>query len=164
MGNMLRGRVQAQALLVCGVKPYLLQVTSQVEDCICTFMPQLRVQKACACTDSMHCVLQPYMREAWRVEPEHSHHQGTPLDELLLQLLHMKHTEELLADDGSSDTDDADGMNAMVTGLGLGGHIYPVYPGPAAAFAPICTDVPTLIQGKAAGFEAVTKVLAPVLR
>jgi len=44
-----------------------------------------------------------------------------------------------------------------------GSHILPIYPGSAAAFAPVCTHVPTLQKGRREGYESVQRVLLPVL-
>lgn len=47
--------------------------------------------------------------------------------------------------------------------LHLGASILPIYPGAAAAFAPICKDVPTLEAGRDDGFECIVAAMAPVL-
>jgi len=42
-------------------------------------------------------------------------------------------------------------------------HILPIYPSRVAGFAPICKHVPTLENGRAAGWDAMQRVLVPVL-
>jgi hypothetical protein len=93
-------------------------------------------------------VLQPYMREAWRVEPMYAQHKGQCLDELLVQLLmHGRALELDAALDKCSKTPGSSpglspsssmeemmpGQEAMAAAEGLlAGHVFPVYPGPAA--------------------------------
>eukprot|EP00775_Hariotina_reticulata_P009223 gene9223-9388_t len=77
----------------------------------------------------------PYMREAWRVEPLHSTHQGQPIEDLLITLL--MHGD----------------------GLWGCGHVYPLYPGSAASFAPICTNIATLQQGRQEGYRSVHRLM-----
>jgi len=113
----------------------------------------------------------PYMREAWRVEPLHSTHRGQHLDDLLLQLLLQGRALELdAAFDGpssnispgltpTSSTDGSEVMLAAAEGV-LGGHVFPLYPGAAASFAPVCTDVPTLQAGRQEGYRSVGKLVA----
>lgn len=151
-----------------------------------------------------HFVLSPpYMKEAWRVEPQHATHQGRPLDELLLSMaggtgetLDLSDEEPYYSGqagrgspvastsgsmDGAADPSVGDvaaraarraasdmagcGAAAGVRAAdGVGGsHILPVYPSGAAAFAPVCTHVPTLKKGRQEGFEAVQRVLLPAL-
>jgi hypothetical protein len=102
---------------------------------------------------SLHLVpllllLQPYMREAWRVEPMYAQHKGQCLDELLVQLLmHGRALELDAAIDKCSKTPGSSpglspsssmeellpGSEAMAAAEGLlAGHVFPVYPGPAA--------------------------------
>ena len=48
---------------------------------------------------------------------------------------------------------------------GVGGsHVFPVYPGSAAAFTPVCTHVPTLRRGRDEGHAAVRRALLPALQ
>lgn len=116
------------------------------------------------------------MREAWRVEPLHATHRGQHLDDLLLQLLLQGRALELdAAFDGpsssrsplispSSSTDgetlsDADG--GVLEGV-LGGHVFPLFPGAAASFAPVCTDVPTLQAGRQEGYRSARKLVTAI--
>jgi hypothetical protein len=91
---------------------------------------------------------QPYMREAWRVEHKFAQHKGQCLDELLVQLLmHGRALELDAAIDKCSKTPGSSpglspsssmeelvpGQEAMAAAEGLlAGHVFPVYPGPAA--------------------------------
>jgi hypothetical protein len=88
------------------------------------------------------------MREAWRVEHKFAHHKGQCLDELLVQLLmHGRALELDAAIDKCSKTPGSSpglspsssmeelvpGQEAMAAAEGLlAGHVFPVYPGPAA--------------------------------
>jgi hypothetical protein len=126
------------------------------------------------------------MREAWRVEPLHSTHQGQHLDDLLLQLLQHGRALELDAafdgspsssssssspsssrDGGSSSASDDDNdrrelvLAAAAQGV-LGGHVFPLFPGPAAAFAPVCCDMPTLQAGRAEGYRSAQRLVAAI--
>lgn len=122
----------------------------------------------------------PYMREAWRVEPMHSTHKGQHLDDLLLQLLLQGRALELdAAFDGpsssrspglspSSSTDGGDTQtalssadNGVLEGV-LGGHVFPLFPGAAASFAPVCTDVPTLQAGRQEGYRSARKLVTAI--
>ena len=115
-------------------------------------------------------VLQPYMREAWRVEPLHATHRGQHLDDLLLQLLLQGRALELdAAFDGPSSSrsplispsSSTDGGDAVLEGV-LGGHVFPLFPGAAASFAPVCTDVPTLQAGRQEGYRSARKLVNAV--
>jgi hypothetical protein len=125
---------------------------------------------------------QPYMREAWRVET--LLHKGQHLDEVLLQLLLHGRALELDASfdgpsssasatssptssrSGSDSEEDAaaaaaEGEQLLMAAEGvLGGHVFPLFPGAAAGFAPVCTDVPTLNAGRAEGYRSVGKLVA----
>lgn len=132
--------------------------------------------------------LQPYMREAWRVEPLHTMHQGQPLDDLLAEL-HLQRSPGVSLDlspassrsssGSSSPGSSSDGEGSLsedagwsgrgkaqgVTAAdGVCGHILPVYPGPAAAFSPVCTHVETLLAGRAEGHAAMQRLMVPVAR
>ena len=113
------------------------------------------------------------MREAWRVEPLHSKHRGQHLDDLLVQLLLQGRALELdAAFDGPSSANSpsvlspassTDGADLMMAAEGvLGGHVFPLYPGAAASFAPVCTDVPTLQAGRQEGYRTAHKLVAAV--
>lgn len=118
----------------------------------------------------------PYMREAWRVEPLHATHRGEHLDDLLLQLLLQGRALELdAAFDGPSSsrslglspTGSTDGtellsvVDGVMEGV-LGGHVFPLFPGAAASFAPVCTDVPTLQAGRQEGYRSVRKLVTAI--
>lgn len=45
-----------------------------------------------------------------------------------------------------------------------GSHVYPLYPGAAASFSPLCTDVPTLKAGVAEGKRAVMSMARALLQ
>jgi hypothetical protein len=142
--------------------------------------------------------LQPYMREAWRVEPRHTYHLGQPLDDLMMSL-HQQGSRLLLdlsqdsyssssspssssssrngsptSSTSSTDSEDtsgegvASGISGRGKAKGVGaadgicGHVYPVYAGPSASFAPICTDIQALALGREEGYAAVQKVLLPI--
>jgi hypothetical protein len=119
--------------------------------------------------------LQPYMREAWRVEPLHATHRGQHLDDLLLQLLLQGRALELdAAFDGpsssrsplispSSSTDEllSSPTDGVIEGV-LGGHVFPLFPGAAASFAPVCCDVPTLQAGRQEGYRSARKLVNAV--
>lgn len=118
----------------------------------------------------------PYMREAWRVEPRYAQHKGQCLDELLVQLLmHGRALELDAAIDKCSKTPGSSpglspsssmeellpGSEAMAAAEGLlAGHVFPVYPGPAAAFSPVCTNVDTLRGGRAEGYRAINRLMS----
>jgi hypothetical protein len=121
-------------------------------------------------------LLQPYMREAWRVEPLHATHRGEHLDDLLLQLLLQGRALELDAafdgpsssrSPGLSPTGSTDGtellsvVDGVMEGV-LGGHVFPLFPGAAASFAPVCTDVPTLQAGRQEGYRSVRKLVTAI--
>lgn len=100
------------------------------------------------------------MREAWRIEPLHSMHDGQPLDELLLQLAAqgkaleldaalddcVAHPEARLHLSPASSTDGGDAPAA-------GGYVFALHPGAAAGFAPLCKHVPTLQLGRQDGYR-----------
>ncbi len=88
------------------------------------------------------------MREAWRVEAEHKMLQGLLLEDALLQMVEAQPAQaaETMGRDGGDEH----------------GHIYPIYPGGAASFAPICTNVETLHLGRQEGLAAVMRLLRPV--
>lgn len=112
------------------------------------------------------------MREAWRVEPLHSTHRGQHLDDLLLQLLLQGRALELdAAFDGPSSSisplgspaSSTDGGDLLLAAEGvLGGHVFPLYPGAAASFAPVCVDVPTLQAGRQEGYRTAHKLGAAI--
>jgi predicted acylesterase/phospholipase RssA len=116
----------------------------------------------------------PYMRDAWRVEPLHQTHRGEPFDDHLLQLWLQGKMLELESDispesrcsSSSTDCNDSgsESESAMLTRGILGGHVYPVYPGAAASFAPVCTHVPTLQAGRQEGYRSVHKLWAALER
>ena len=77
------------------------------------------------------------------------------------------------ASSSSSDSDDtAEGVPSGISGSGkaegigaadgICGHVYPVYAGPSASFAPICQDIEALTVGRSEGYAAVQKVLLPI--
>jgi hypothetical protein len=140
------------------------------------------------------------MREAWLAEPRHSHHQGQPLEDLLVSMAAGSAASTLdLSDEepyypapssnpaggvlfergapgpaaaaaaaqarlAASDMAGRGRAAGVRAADGLGGsHILPIYPGPSAAFAPVCTHVPTLQKGRKEGYEAVRRVLLPAL-
>lgn len=117
------------------------------------------------------------MREAWRVEPLHQTHRGEPFDDHLLQLWLQGKMLELESDavlertssssssilDSSSDSGSESESAVLARGI-LGGHVYPVYPGAAASFAPLCTHVPTLQAGRQEGYRSVHKLSAALER
>eukprot|EP00882_Tetradesmus_deserticola_P001738 GHRQ01001868.1.p1 GENE.GHRQ01001868.1~~GHRQ01001868.1.p1 ORF type:complete len:467 (+),score=178.06 GHRQ01001868.1:470-1870(+) len=118
----------------------------------------------------------PYMREAWRVEPKFAQHKGQQLDDLLVQLLMHGRALELDAaidkcskplgsSPGLSPTSSMEelvpGQEAMAAAAGLlAGHVFPVYPGPAAAFSPVCTNVETLNGGRFEGYRAINRLMS----
>jgi hypothetical protein len=116
------------------------------------------------------------MREAWRVEPLHSTHRGQHLDDLLLQLLLQGRALELDAafdgpsgssSSGLSPSSSTDGAQLLSDAEGvlegvLGGHVFPLFPGAAASFAPVCTDVPTLQAGRQEGYRSVRKLVTAI--
>lgn len=119
------------------------------------------------------------MREAWRVEPLHHTHRGEPFDDHLLQLWMQGKMLELEWDtaeqisnsydaavnscmsvgDAGSDSGSESDSAVLARGI-LGGHVYPVYPGTAASFSPLCTHVPTLQAGRQEGYHCVYKLAA----
>lgn len=116
------------------------------------------------------------MRDAWRVEPLHHTHRGEPFDDHLLQLWLQGKMLELELDaipvdpssssssmDSSSDSGSESESAALAHGI-LGGHVYPVYPGAAASFPPLCTHVPTLQAGRQEGYRSVHKLCAALGR
>lgn len=122
-------------------------------------------------------LLQPYMREAWRVEPLHATHRGQHLDDLLLQLMLQGRALELdAAFEGPSSsrspslspTSSTDGEQQLLSAAEgvlegvLGGHVFPLFPGAAASFAPVCTDVPTLQAGRQEGYRSVRKLVTAI--
>lgn len=125
------------------------------------------------------------------MEPLHSTHQGQPLDELLVQLLMHGRALELdaalddctvtpgssvgsLSPASSADSSDLDapgpavvpGRDAVMAAEGMlsgqPGYVYPVYPGPAAAFAPICTNIETLQMGRQEGYRSIHRLMSAV--
>lgn len=120
--------------------------------------------------------MQPYMREAWRVEPLHATHRGEHLDDLLLSLMLQGRALELDAafdgpssnrSPGLSPTSSTDGGEQLPAGDGvlegvLGGHVFPLFPGSAASFAPVCTDVPTLQAGRQEGYRSARKLVTAI--
>lgn len=80
----------------------------------------------------------PYMRTAWSARLEQESVLGMSVDEMLL--LSMEES-----------------MDELPVG-GRGGHIYPLYPGPLAAFAPLCIDPPTIRTGLNEGRRAVEEL------
>lgn len=105
----------------------------------------------------------PYMREAWRAEPRHSTHRGQHIDDLLhgsaLGGTPLELQEAAICSSADGLSDGSDGAAVEAAERLLGGHVLPVYPSTAASFAPICTHVPTLVAGRAAGYEAVAQML-----
>ncbi|KAL6785982.1 hypothetical protein ACKKBG_A00920 [Auxenochlorella protothecoides x Auxenochlorella symbiontica] len=94
-------------------------------------------------------VLSPdYMVPAWKAEYAAILADGCTADEQLA---------------GALDGDDAAGGPPAGRPWFAGAHVYPVYPGPAAAFSPLCTDADTLRAGVAEGRAAVLRTLAPLL-
>jgi predicted patatin/cPLA2 family phospholipase len=88
-------------------------------------------------------VLSPdYMVPAWRAEVEALVRDGLSPDEMLLR----------------SFDDDATRLPWFA-----GTHVYPVYPGAAAKFSPLCTDPATLMAGVAEGRRAVIEVAKAAL-
>jgi hypothetical protein len=63
---------------------------------------------------------------------------------------------------GSLDEGSAAAAQAAARGAGCS-RVLPVYPGPGAAFAPVCKHLPTLQQGRAEGFESMQRLLVPAL-
>lgn len=56
----------------------------------------------------------------------------------------------------------ADRGTAAATRPEFGGTLlYPVFPGPAASYAPVCTDVPTIRAGIAEGRAVVERLFGP---
>eukprot|EP00879_Flechtneria_rotunda_P017554 GHRR01018404.1.p1 GENE.GHRR01018404.1~~GHRR01018404.1.p1 ORF type:complete len:327 (+),score=120.06 GHRR01018404.1:680-1660(+) len=110
----------------------------------------------------------PYMQEAWRVEPLRNTHQGQPLDDVLLELLRQGRAMELdAALDGCSSTRTAELEPAndgalLAAGSLMGGHVYPLIPGPAAEFPPICTNVQALQLGRQEGYSCAHQLMAAV--
>lgn len=86
-----------------------------------------------------------YMVPAWRAEAEALLLDGLSQDHQLLEAI-----DERIADPSSRP-------------WFAGAHVYPIYPGPAAAFAPICRDTATLAAGEEAGRQAVLSILEPIL-
>ncbi|KAI8477184.1 MAG: acyl transferase/acyl hydrolase/lysophospholipase [Monoraphidium minutum] len=129
----------------------------------------------------------PYMKDAWRVEHLHSTVGGQPLEELLAAMAAGRADSTLDMSDedrrnwpglsgGAPEASRQEGeaVDADMAGRrraegvraadGFGGsHVLPIYPSAAAAFAPVCTHVPTLLRGRRDGYEAVTRVLLPAL-
>ena len=112
------------------------------------------------------------------MEPLHSTHQGQPIEDLLITLLMHGRALELDAaldltgssgsssgesnssSSSSSSTRGAELMNAFETDvMWASGHVYPLYPGSAASFAPICTNIATLQQGRQEGYRSVHRLM-----
>ncbi|KAK9806904.1 hypothetical protein WJX72_006985 [[Myrmecia] bisecta] len=86
-------------------------------------------------------VLSPdYMKAAWQRELDMLAADGLSTDEMLLMSL----------DEGSEKLP-----------FFAGTHVYPIFPGDAARYAPVCTDVETLKAGVAEGGKAVMRVFRP---
>ena len=90
----------------------------------------------------------PYMKAAWDAEQHNLMHQGVLIDDYLMQAL----------DGYPKDAPNMDQLNE-----GTDSFVYPIYPGPAAGFAPICIDVRVLEQGMQEGFTAVKAAFSPAL-
>ena len=86
-----------------------------------------------------------YMAPAWRAEAEALVHDGLSPDHQLLEAL------------------DPAVQDPAARPWFAGAHVYPVYPGPAAGFSPMCTDTRTLRAGIEAGRRAVLATLQPIL-
>lgn len=94
-------------------------------------------------------------------------HRGEAFDDHLLQLwmqgkmLELESDGDLASGYSSSGSDSGSESDSAVLARGiLGGHVYPVYPGAAASFAPLCTHVPTLQAGRQEGYRSVHKLAA----
>mmetsp|Transcript_35026 Transcript_35026/g.99283 ORF Transcript_35026/g.99283 Transcript_35026/m.99283 type:complete len:410 (-) Transcript_35026:153-1382(-) len=84
----------------------------------------------------------PYMKPAWTTRFAQENLRGMSVDDILFKSM----------DEGSLEA----------PGWGTG-HVYPVYPGPAAAFAPLCVDPETINAGVEEGAQAVRKIMGPLL-
>lgn len=88
-------------------------------------------------------VLSPeYMRPAWQAEVEYLAADGISQDDMLARAL-----EE----------------GAEKSTWFAGAFVYPIFPGPASSFSPLCTDVPTLKAGVAEGRRVALAVLEATL-
>lgn len=110
------------------------------------------------------------------MESLHTMHRGEAFDDHLLQLwlqgkmLELE-TDTALSSSYSSNSSSSSGLesgsdsgceseNSVLARGILGGHVYPLYPGAAASFAPLCTHVPTLQAGRQEGYRSVHKLWA----
>ncbi|KAK9856443.1 hypothetical protein WJX84_002513 [Apatococcus fuscideae] len=86
-------------------------------------------------------VLNPaYMNQAWARELEMLAEDGLTSDEMLL----------LGLEDGSEKLPFFSGC-----------HVYPIFPGESASYAPVCTDVPVLRAGIQEGIDCIRRVFQP---
>ena len=95
-----------------------------------------------------------------------AHHPAQPRRPASLSAACVQAEYEYLAKDGLSQDDmllrsfDED---AAAQPWFAGSHVFPLYPGPAASFSPLCTDVPTLKAGVAEGRRAVMRLAQALL-
>lgn len=89
-------------------------------------------------------ILSPdYMIPAWKAEMEYYLKDGLTQDDMLLRSF----------DEGAHELPWFSGT-----------HVFPLYPGPAASFSPLCTDVPTLKAGVAEGRSAAMRLAQALLQ